>query len=109
MSAGFPAWEPSQARPEPQDPGSHTEPSLPWGLCWLQSTCHFWDYISETHFERDKLGPGELYLYVLVLGRWGKETGRRERRGRGRDGPDSEKQLVKNGKLLFLCVFGFGD
>lgn len=109
VSADFPAWEPSQARPEPQGPGSHTEPSLPWGLCWLQSTCHFWDYISETHFERDKLGPGELYLCVLVLGRWGKERGRRRRRGHGRDRSDSEKQLVDNGKLLSLCVFGFGD
>ena len=81
MSACFPAWGPSQSRPEPQGPC--TEPSLPWGLCQPQSTCHFWDYISETHFERDKLGPGGLYLCVLVLGRWRKEKGRRRRRGRG--------------------------
>lgn len=39
-----------------------------------------------------------------------------ERRGEEeKEGPwewtgcDSEKQLVKNGKLLFLCVFGSGD
>lgn len=44
----FPASEPSLVR----------EPSLPRGLCPLQSTCHLRDCISETHLEKDKLGPG---------------------------------------------------
>lgn len=95
----FPACKPSPAR----------EPFLPWGLCQLQSTCHLQDYISETHFEKDRLGPGGLYLCVLVLGRQRKEKRRRRRRSSGRDGPGFGKQLVENGKLLLLYEFGFGS
>lgn len=41
------------------------------------------DSISETHFEKDKLGPGGPCLCVLVLGRRRKEKRRRRRRAAG--------------------------
>jgi hypothetical protein len=51
----------------------------PLGAVLVPANCHLRDYISETSFERDKLGPRGLYLCVLVLGRWRKE--KRRRRG----------------------------
>lgn len=75
---------PSQARPEPQGPRSfHTEPSLPWGVRAGHSLPATSGITFQKLILRDKLGPGEPYLCVLVLGRWGKERGRRRRRGGG--------------------------
>lgn len=74
-----------------------TEPPLSWGLGQSKSTCHLRDYISETHFEKDKLDPRGR-ISVLVLGRLRKEKGRSHRRGSGRRRPGCGKQLVEDGK-----------
>lgn len=75
---------PGSAWSRPSPGGRASTVQLPPGLR---------DYIPETHSERDKRGPGGLYLCVLVLGRRRKEKGRRRRRGSG-GRPGCGKRLV---------------
>lgn len=82
MSEGLVSQPESPLRPgqSPKVLSGDTEPPLFWGLCQSKLTCHLRDYISETHFKKDKLGPWGPYLCPCP---WEAEKGEGEEKKEG--------------------------